>query len=255
MKNTRTATQNTPTEKARATFPHLLKAIEKELKNYTAKNPTEKDRYTKYYNGQLATLEHVATAPTVTAVKIAVEWKKSQMWGHNPHTTAETWTTDENGATGYTETKGRASGCGYDKQSASIASALNENSALLKLLYIAEEKRLKGKETRDKARRDVIGYGSGYGALPYFEGGCGVSCFYTIFKNCGFTFEQVASGKTFDVYTIKPTPKTKKQITYINGIKATQKDLERLEADEKSGKATTTEHTTKKGARAIVTNN
>lgn len=32
--------------------------------------------------------------------------------------------------------------------------------------------------------------------------GCGVSCFYSIFEACGYTFRQVASGKAFDVYEI-----------------------------------------------------
>lgn len=40
---------------------------------------------------------------------------------------------------------------------------------------------------------------------------------------------------------------------YINGTKATKKDLERLLADLKAGKQRATAHTTKKGNFAIVT--
>lgn len=40
---------------------------------------------------------------------------------------------------------------------------------------------------------------------------------------------------------------------YINGIKASKKDLERLLQDLKNGKNRATAHTTKNGALAIVT--
>ena len=37
----------------------------------------------------------------------------------------------------------------------------------------------------------VLGYGSGYGILPYFEHGVGVSSFYKIFDNLGLKLSQV----------------------------------------------------------------
>ena len=37
----------------------------------------------------------------------------------------------------------------------------------------------------------VLGYGSGYGILPYFEHGVGVSSFYTIFDNLGLKLTEV----------------------------------------------------------------
>ena len=38
---------------------------------------------------------------------------------------------------------------------------------------------------------EVLGYGSGYGILPYFESGVGVSSFYKIFDNLGLKLTQV----------------------------------------------------------------
>lgn len=48
--------------------------------------------------------------------------------------------------------------------------------------------------------RDLFGYGSGYGILPYFEGGVGVSCFESILNKCGYTLTACNSGKMFDYY-------------------------------------------------------
>lgn len=45
----------------------------------------------------------------------------------------------------------------------------------------------------------------------------------------------------------------KKIIVYINGIKASKKDVARLENDLKSGRQRATAHTTKAGAIAIKT--
>lgn len=140
-------------------------------------------------------LEAAKNAVDVTYVSVSVEWLKSRTWGANPTATVTIY--------GERTTTGTASGCGYDKQSAAISEAFNKSPALLKALYTAEEKRLKGIKTRKQSRRDVIGYGSGYGILPYFEGGCGVSVYPEIFKNCGLKFEYGASGKMFDSYTIR----------------------------------------------------
>lgn len=88
-------------------------------------------------------------------------------------------------------TYGSASGCGYDKQSAAIASAMNQNPEILKILYDHAE------------AGGTFPYGvHTFAGLPSFDGGCGVSCFYSIFEACGYTFRQVASGKAFDVYEI-----------------------------------------------------
>jgi hypothetical protein len=60
--------------------------------------------------------------------------------------------------------------------------------------------------------RELFGYGSGYGILPNFEGGVGVSCYDRIFNAIGYEFKTVSSGKTFDVYRIsKVTKKEQKR--------------------------------------------
>ena len=115
-------------------------------------------------------------------IAVEVEWVKSRTWGKNPHAVVR-------GEKRRTES--RASGCGYDKESAAIAGALNQNPEALRILY-------------DHAKAGgLFPYGVGFLAgVPYFAGGCGVSCFYSIFEACGYTFKKIASGKMFKVYEI-----------------------------------------------------
>ena len=81
-------------------------------------------------------------------------------------------------------------------------------AAALKMLYTAAENALAAGQTFTRyyngnvTWRGILGYGSGYSILPYFEGGVGVSCFETIFSRCGYRFRLVASGKRFDAYTV-----------------------------------------------------
>lgn len=136
----------------------------------------------------------------MTSVKISVEWKRSAMWGSNPN--AECWASfinkDGNRDSVYIQS-GSIGGCGYDKLSTAVAKCLSQVDAVLKPLYELKN------ENIDAKNNDLIGYGAGYGILPYIEGGVGVSCYDRIFKKIGFDFKQVASGKTFDVFTIEPT--------------------------------------------------
>lgn len=142
-------------------------------------------------------LSEAENAPDVLNIDVQIEWKNSRTWGANPF--CECW------GCGY-YTTGRASGCGYDKRSAATAEAFNSNPAIMKALYTAEEKRL---AKRNKpTRREFIGYGSGYGILPAFEGGVDISSHGRIFENIGFSFKTTANTRTVDAYTI--TRKTKK---------------------------------------------
>lgn len=131
---------------------------------------------------RFARVHEVEEAEAPAAVSIVVDWHKSQTWGMNPRARV---------AAERVTTYGSASGCGYDKQSAAIASAMNQNPEILKILYDHAE------------AGGVFPYGVDvWAGLPSFAGGCGVSCFYSIFEACGYTFRQVASGKMFDVYEI-----------------------------------------------------
>lgn len=49
--------------------------------------------------------------------------------------------------------------------------------------------------------RNICGYGSGYGVIPYFEGGVGVGCFWDILKRGGYT-TRCNYGKHENYYTV-----------------------------------------------------
>lgn len=154
--------------------------------------------YNKRLDKELARLAEIYNAGEVEEISIAVEWKRNPTWGHNPTATIDiVFCKDEH--LQRAQTSAKASGCGYDKESTAIAAAFGHSNAVKKILYDAWEKKLPEGLTD---RREAIGYGSGYGAIPYFEGGCGVSVFYKIFDNCGYTFKDVAHGKTFDAYIV-----------------------------------------------------
>jgi hypothetical protein len=143
-----------------------------------------------------------------TKIKIIVEWVNSKTWGANPHATAEIWS-NYNGLNQYEKLTGSASGCGYDKQSAAIAQALNQSNEVKKAFCEYKEKMLKINENIDKDNgtgatidnRNAICYGFGYSPIPTFEGGTGTQCFLEGFKLLGCTIEEV-HGSATDCYII-----------------------------------------------------
>ena len=66
------------------------------------------------------------------------------------------------------------------------------------MLYQAKEKALAdGKPDNNRA---CIAYGAGYGVLPYFEGGVGMSSFEAVFNACGLKlkdFSQPDRGQDY----------------------------------------------------------
>ena len=82
-------------------------------------------------------------------------------------------------------------GWGYDKLSTALAEVLNQYHPLMKLMYEYIDNKMfeEGSLTIDNHK--VLGYGSGYGILPYFEHGVGVSSFYKIFDNLGLKLTEV----------------------------------------------------------------
>lgn len=154
-----------------------------------------KNKIIKEYNTRLnKNLKRIDTIEkannNIESITINVDWVKNRTWGYNPHATIYT----NNGDI----TEGRASGCGYDKESTAIAEALNKNNDILKLLYIAKNKKMTAKKTNS---HDLLGYGSGYGALPYFEGGVGASSLLNIFRKLGYSISEHHTEKS-DFYTI-----------------------------------------------------
>ena len=141
----------------------------------------------KRLENKLKHIEKVANAEEVDNIRVSIEWHKNRTWGNNPF--CECW------ALGYTT--GSASGWGYDKESTAIATAFNKNNGILKLVYNAYEKKLQ--ENYNITPHEALGYGLGYGALPYFEGGVGASCFTWFLKSIGFTCEE-SHGKHYDSY-------------------------------------------------------
>lgn len=166
-----------------------------ELATKRALKEIEKDTAAK-----LARLDRVAAAPDLTFISISVDWVRSRTWGNNPHAEART-----NAGT----FSGTASGCGYDKESTAIAEALNQCDSVLKVLYTLKENGLRaGLSDKSKtaacgrSNGDICGYGAGYGAIPYFEGGVGSSCFWSILKKCGFS-TSCHHGKHSDFYSVE----------------------------------------------------
>ena len=134
---------------------------------------------------------------------ITIEWKKSYMWGMNPKA--------------YTD-KGfigsSIGGCGYCKLSTATAEALNSDKSIIKLMCEKIEKELRNpkdsyteqngrtEKGTGNLRVEVLGYGSGYGAIPSFSGGVGVSCHERILKNIGLNMRDISNTNTTNVYLI-----------------------------------------------------
>lgn len=140
-------------------------------------------KYNGYRTCQLQKIEAAENAPDLEDLAVAVKWTKNRTWGMNPTATATVnHSCDVN-------TVGRASGCGYDKRSAAIASALNDQPSVMKILYAHAE--------QGKAFPNSVHVFAG---VPYFEGGCGVSCFRNVFEACGYEWEELANHNNFELY-------------------------------------------------------
>lgn len=173
---------------------------EKAVELATARRMKELDKELQKKLEKLAAAE---AAPDVQRIAIHVEWKKSRTWGYNPHASVIV-----NQANRY---EGSASGCGYDKRTAAIAEALNQNASVRRMLYTAKEKALQAGYDPESAKthgpesnRYCIAYGAGYGVLPYFEGGVGMESFVSVFEACGLKVtERNETGKYYDFYYIE----------------------------------------------------
>ena len=82
-------------------------------------------------------------------------------------------------------------GWGYDKLSSAIAEVLNKYQPLMKLMYEYIDNKMWDEGSLTIDNHKVLGHGSGYGILPYFESGVGISSFYKIFDNLGLKLTQV----------------------------------------------------------------
>lgn len=153
-------------------------------------NPTDRQRAAaikeieKERAAYIGRLNAANTSEKLTFIRINVNWKKSNMWGYNP--TAETWTSG-----GYYNT-GKASGCGYDKESAAINKALKPSPSLTRFLI----------ENYSKIK-DSYGL-SNFAGLPQIEiSGKGTSELLFIFRKVKKWTIHEMHGKTFDGYTLE----------------------------------------------------
>ena len=146
-------------------------------------------------------LERVAAAEIPSYISVNVEWKRNSYWGNCPRVEVTT-NTEREIFSGY------ASGCGYDKESAAVASAFNSSLSILKALYTLKENALQaGKSDKSETactgvdNRSCIGYGAGYSVIPYFEGSVSVNCFWSILKALGYE-TQCNYGKRETLYRL-----------------------------------------------------
>jgi hypothetical protein len=158
------------------------------------------NKYQKELDEKIQMLEAINNAPNLpNPLVVTVEWKKSRMWGSNPRA-----------HTNYGFESDSIGGCGYDKLSTALAEALNSCLPVMKEVVKLKEKRMntpEGKKLRadgeNTFNRQVLGYGSGYGMIPHFEGGVGVESHRTIIENAGFVFEHPVSTDNTDVFIIR----------------------------------------------------
>ncbi len=154
---------------------------------------------------ELAKQQEAINQPEVKSLLITIEWRKSRIWGSNPHATAEITYKEPNagpwGTGFYKETGFTCSGCGYDKESTVIAEIYNKFMKH-RLWKLSAEAMKGGRGSGDKGSAP-------YGITAYeykgvehrnYGGGIGTSCYPRISEYIGGQFDCIASGKTFDVY-------------------------------------------------------
>lgn len=156
-----------------------------QAKEYALKRKTAEVR--KRCEAEKVNVSKWLAEPNVASVEVMVSWKN-----HKPSADVSVHLAD-----GQVERyEGKAGGWGYDLESAAVAQALNQCGAIRKLLIEAKF----NKREAGQKNHDILGYGSGYGIIPHFEGGVGITSHKGIFENLGFKVGGM-SGKTYDLYT------------------------------------------------------
>ena len=134
----------------------------------------------------------------VSSITISIVWKKSRMWGYNPHGQADIHYKDGT----YTSRDGfTCSGCGYDKTSTVVADIFNTFLKYKLWQKTAEQCKRNDHDWKEKGGAP---YGIGARDSEYlhrsYDGGIGVDCYWAISEFIGGKFEKVAGGDSFDVY-------------------------------------------------------
>lgn len=137
----------------------------------------------------LLKLEKASECESLKELEIAIIWKKSAIWGYNP--TAEVRITD--GKNRYFIT-GFASGCGYDKESASVSNALQDSAIFNRFIF--ENYRKQG-----KSKIYPFNYGKSDSLPTFYFGGCGLGCLRNWAEKIGYKWHE-SHTKTSDFYLI-----------------------------------------------------
>lgn len=105
--------------------------------------------------------------------------------------------------------KGSASGWGYDKLSSALADALNKSYDALSILAHAKHVALSNGETdwsatasSGRCNHDMLGYGSGYGVVPCYEGGVGMSTIIALLTRRGYKVVGRVHAKDAEAVTL-----------------------------------------------------
>ena len=141
--------------------------------------------------------KRIIEQPDVKRISISVEWRKSSMWGLNPHLTGrvqlqnEEWEYDKDITCG---------GCGYDKLSSVMAEFLNNH--LKGMLY---------RRRNFRTRKPPYGVTFEKGWLPHFDGGVGANCTISVLCWLGFKVTSESHGRTWDTYDLEMKHNNKKK--------------------------------------------
>ena len=162
------------------------------------KEKLEQRRIEKQQAKETSRIENEKNQKHVKELTITIEWKKSRMWGSNPHAIAEVEYYPIEGKNTFTRENGfTASGCGYDKESTVISQVFN---CFLKYkLWARNKEELNEKNGAPYGVNQWDG-SKEYAEHRYYGDGIGTSCYYRIAEYIGGKFEHIASGKTFDVF-------------------------------------------------------
>ena len=138
-------------------------------KYYHDRKPWERQtaqEITKMHIQALERFISAAHAPALRSISVSIEWKKSRTWGWCPRAFVR--------INGFTY-ESRAGGCGYDKLSAAVSSAMSNSPSWRR--FVIENCRGKGSKC----------YGFEWYSMPAFDfGGCGMSTLRAFLKECGW---------------------------------------------------------------------
>lgn len=145
------------------------------------------------YERRLDDLRSVEEAGDFEDGTIVVDWEKSSM-GDQAQATFDYRYRDSNGNRCYRRVEGpRTTGCGYDKQSTAVATALDRSPEFRKAVY----------DQMEDGRQFSVIQRNGAGIPPRFERGIGMSTYRCDLPKAGIELDQTIDHPKVDVYSIR----------------------------------------------------